>query len=126
MSHRFEEMLKNQRLRLGLLGLSSLTAIALGFVLIPPQVAVELVSNWGYHAVLVTVVLFGIFVARATDWRGMAARWRSGGWKIVLLIFGVSVLPHIQEPHGFKVVNDEIVLLSTRSACISCVSRTWF
>src|SRR5690606_2796599 len=96
-----------------LLTLSVLLAVVLGFVAVPPERAVNLVDAWGYHVVLLTVVLFAFWLCRTLDVRHIIARWCAGGWKIVLLVIAVSAVSHIQEPHGFKIVNDEIVQLST-------------
>jgi hypothetical protein len=87
-------------------------ACRLGFWTFSPWTAVNLVQDYGYAVMLATFGLFVWSVVRLVCWNKVVESWRAGGWKIVLLIVGASAVLHIQEPHGFKVVNDEILQLS--------------
>ena len=85
----------------------------LGFGTFPPRTALQVVQYAGYAVMLVTCVLFGFYLWRSIPRVELRQRWRSGGWKTGLLIVGGSVLLHVQEPHGFKIVNDELMQVST-------------
>ena len=105
--------LAKQRPRVVLFALLALLALVLGFWTFTPYRAVYLVRHGGYALMLVTFALFVYQIARLLGQAEIGARWRAGGWKIVLFVVGVSAVLHVQEPHGFKVVNDEFVQLST-------------
>lgn len=100
-------------MRVAALVVCGLAAIWLGWLQFSPDDAVAIVRLAGYPVSLATTVLLGWAVARAAAWREVPAKWKGGGWKPGLVIIGVSALLHVQEPHGFKVVNDELVLFST-------------
>jgi hypothetical protein len=99
--------------RIILLVLSVLLAGQLGFLTFSPAFAVTLVQSWGYWVLWVTVAwfLYCVFrlVARPESW----VRMKRGGWILGVFLLGVSGFMHVQEQHGFKVVNDEVLLLAT-------------
>ncbi len=105
--------LVEQRSRLVLFGLIAVLALVLGFWAFTPYRAVYLVRHGGYAVMLVAFALFVYQIVRLLGRAELGAKWRAGGWKIVLFVVGVSTVLHVQEPHGFKVVNDEFVQLST-------------
>ncbi len=105
--------LLEQRSRIILFGLIALLAVVLGFWAFTPYRAVYLVRHGGYGVMLLTFALFVYQIVRLLGRADLVARWRAGGWKIVLFVLGASAVLHVQEPHGFKVVNDEFVQLST-------------
>jgi hypothetical protein len=106
-------LLSEPRARIVLFALIAALACRLGFWTFPPQVAIYLVQDYGYAVMLGTFGLFVWSVVRLICWDKVAKSWHAGGWKIVLLVVAASAVLHIQEPHGFKVVNDEILQLST-------------
>lgn len=102
-----------QRSRLILFGLLASLALVLGFWVFTPYRAVYLVRHGGYGVMLLTFALFVGELVKLLRRADLGARWRAGGWKIVSFVLGVSAVLHVQEPHGFKVVNDEFVQIST-------------
>ena len=94
-------------------GLIALLAVVLGFWAFTPYRAVYLVRHGGYGVILLTFALFVYQIVRLLGRADLVMRWRLGGWRIVLFVLGASAVLHVQEPHGFKVVNDEFVQLST-------------
>jgi len=113
LSHSLRASLVEQRSRLILFGLLSLLAVVLGFWTFTPYRAVYLVRHGGYGVMLLTFALFVYELVKLMRRADLGARWRAGGWKVVLFVLGVSAVLHVQEPHGFKVVNDEFVQIST-------------
>lgn len=105
--------LLEQRSRIILFGLIALLAVVLGFWAFTPYRAVYLVRHGGYGVILLTFALFVYQIVRLLGRADLVMRWRLGGWRIVLFVLGASAVLHVQEPHGFKVVNDEFVQLST-------------
>jgi Uncharacterized membrane protein, required for N-linked glycosylation len=99
--------------RMLLLLLTGLLACMLGFVTFRAWRAVEIVMWAAYPGMLITFGLFAWVAGRLLRGAELRRRWREGGWKIVLLVCGASAVVHLQEPHGFKVVNDEIIQVST-------------
>lgn len=99
-----------------LFGLIALLAIVFGFISYrqAPGAAVSLVRRFGYWQILTVSVLFAwtLFESLKADTKQVAASWRS--WiGPAALILGSAVFLHVQEPHGFKIVMDEVVLQGT-------------
>src|SRR6478736_4945842 len=100
--------------RLQLFALVALLAIVLGFVVIPPEQALALITVGGYWAMLGT---FAWFVWSL--WRlGRLDGWKPGravarDWQSVVLIGVCGLLLLIHENYGFKILMDEILLLGT-------------
>jgi hypothetical protein len=99
-----------------LFGLIALLAIVFGFVSYrqAPGAAVYLVRQFGYWQILTVTVLFFWTLGESLreDARQAVAAWRS--WTgPAALILGAAVFLHVQEPHGFKIVMDEVVLQAT-------------
>ena len=99
--------------RIVLFGLIIVLSLVLGFVSFDAVQAVGIVRRFGYFSICAAFVAFAGTTYRLVDWAGVIARWRAGGWKVVFLVLGISGSLHLQEPHGFKVVNDEFVQIST-------------
>ena len=100
--------------RLQVFALVAFTAILLGFVVIPPNEALALMTLGGYWAMLGTFAWFvwSLWrVTRADGWR--PTRPSAGQWKIVALIAGCGLLLLVHERYGFKILMDEIMLLDT-------------
>lgn len=99
--------------RVWLLLLIAVLAVVLGFVAVPDQLAIKLVSKVGFWFVLVAFVLWlrSLWQTFAPDLRGL--RWQSLDWGsiVVVAVGGVVLLSH--ESFGFKIVMDEIMLLGT-------------
>jgi hypothetical protein len=98
--------------RLGLLAFTSLLGCLIGFIVFEPKTAVTIVHRAGYFWILSCTVLFAYALSRLVSWRDIPARFRAGGWQVVLLIAVTTAWTHVSEPHGLKVVNDEILLIS--------------
>ncbi len=117
MLHRLSPALRaavaEQRSRLILLALVAALSLVLGFWAFTPVQALLLVRHGGYGLMLVTFALFLVHVVQLLRRSDLPGRFMTGGWRTVLFIVGVSGVLHVQEPHGFKVVNDEFVQLST-------------
>lgn len=95
-----------------LLVLVILLALVLGFVTFTPHQAVIVVTKVGYWVLLLSFGAFLASVRTLVSWTTLRSAWIAGGWKIVLFIVALSGLLHVQERHGFKVLMDEVVLLS--------------
>jgi hypothetical protein len=99
--------------RIWLLLLIAVLAVVLGFVAVPDQLAIKLVSKVGFWFVLVAFVLWlrSLWQTFASDLRGL--QWRSLDWVSIAIVGvgGVVLLSH--ESFGFKIVMDEIMLLGT-------------
>ncbi len=91
----------------------TLLALQLGFLTFSPARALLIVQQAGYTVMLLTFAWWVGLLSKQMPWRDLSLRWRQGGWKILLLIVGLSGFLHLQESYGFKVVNDELVQLST-------------
>jgi hypothetical protein len=107
------ELIRDDR-RLQLLGVMGLLAIALGFVVLPADTALTVITNCGYWAMLGTVVWFGWSLCRLAradrPWSGWRENHPPG---ILALIAGCGLLLLVHEQYGFKILMDEIMLLGT-------------
>jgi hypothetical protein len=99
-----------------LFGLTALLAIVVGFISYrqAPGAAVYLVRRFGYWQILAVTALFAwtLWQSLREDVRQTAAAWRSWLGPAVLILGSAGFL-HVQEPHGFKIVMDEVVLQAT-------------
>jgi len=101
------------RLRLGLLLLSGVGSAVLGFALLTPDQALNAIRYGGYWVMALTTVLFAVAL-----WRFLRLDPQTLDWRrldlVALALAGVATyLLLIHEPHGFKVLNDELVLAAT-------------
>jgi len=106
-------MLQSLRFRIILLAVSSLLAIAIGFVVLSPLQAVVLVQHAGYFVILTAVAAFvwsGFRLVRALP---ATTRWTSADTRLALLCLVITVLWQVHGIHGFKVLMDELVLNAT-------------
>jgi hypothetical protein len=99
--------------RILLFGLISALALVLGFVSFTAPQAVLAARYAGYWIVLIATVLFGLHLVRSLrpDWPELAA-WRTW-WRPGLVLLAATVILHVHERHGFKIVADEVVLQLT-------------
>lgn len=101
--------------RLWLLVLVSLATLLLGRVLLPTSWTLSAVIKGGYWLILASSLLWGWCICKlpgvlsVDEWK---AKVRSN-WAILLLIVGTGALWQAQETHGFKILADEALLLST-------------
>lgn len=96
-----------------LLALLAALSLTLGLVTFTPYRAVMLVQWSGYWVVLIGFGWFAWHFIRSL--RGDWARLRDprAWWKEGLLVLAAAAFFHVSEPHGFKIVADEVVLSST-------------
>lgn len=96
--------------RIILLVLTAALALVLGLWSFPPQQAVKIVSAAGYWVILAATISFAASLVRSlSDLPSHLKVWRSW-WAPVLLVGGATVFLHVNEPHEFKIVADEVVL----------------
>lgn len=99
-----------------LFGLIAALAVVFGFISYrhAPAEAVALVKQYGYWQILLVAVLFTVCAVRSlreevsVGWKN----WRLWCWPSALVLAGTAFL-HLQEPHEFKMVMDEVVLQDT-------------
>jgi hypothetical protein len=99
--------------RILLLGLICALAVTLGFVTFTAPQAVLAARYAGYWIVLIATLLFGFHLVRSLrpDWPQVAA-WRTW-WRPGLVLLAATIVLHVHEQHGFKIVADEVVLQLT-------------
>jgi hypothetical protein len=99
--------------RMGLLALSVLAAVLLGFVFVGDRTAIDLVSATGFWFVLAAFAIFCWALWQSFRSQIMSFDWRRLDWPSLLVIgLGGTVLL-VHEAFGFKIVMDEIMLLGT-------------
>jgi len=110
----FAASLRRPRVRLGLLALSGLLAVHLGFVAVGVKTADEWVKRGGYHVLLLTFALWVWTLWRL--WRARARGPAPSGRELAAAaaaIGGVTLLALAAEPFHSKILYDEFVLQST-------------
>ncbi len=99
--------------RCWLFALIAALAGVLGFVSVPDQLAIKLVSKVGFWFVLAAFVIWvrALWLTFSTDLKAWS--WRRADWAsvVVVAVGGMVLLAH--ESFGFKIVMDEIMLLGT-------------
>lgn len=107
------ELIRADR-RLQVLALTSLLAFVLGFIALPANSALAVITAGGYWAMLGTVVWYGwsltLLVKTDRPWAVWKKDYPPG---IVLLVIGCGSLLLMHEQYGFKILMDEIMLLGT-------------
>ncbi|RKX33924.1 MAG: hypothetical protein DRP71_08790 [Verrucomicrobia bacterium] len=103
----------NVRLRLGLLVLSGMGSAALGFILLTPDQALDAIRYGGYWVMALTTALFFVAIWRFLRLERETLDWRRLDWIALIMAGAATYLLLIHEPHGFKVLNDELVLAAT-------------
>jgi len=100
-------------LRMGLLALSVLAAVLLGFVFVADRTAIDLVSATGFWFVLAAFAIFWWALWQSFRSQIVSFDWRRLDWPslFVIALGGTVLLVH--EAFGFKIVMDEIMLLGT-------------
>ena len=96
-----------------LAGLVAALAVVLGFLSFSPNQALAVATYGGYWILLLTLVLFGVSLARiAREW-WTENRFSGIHLGSVALVLGCGVLLQVHEPRGFKILMDEIMLLGS-------------
>ncbi len=100
--------------RLVLLLLNAALAVILGFFIITPDQALQIVIYGGYWAMLLLTLLFGwsLYKVCKDSWVGLAGWREKPRWPVVLII-GCGLLLLVHETYGFKILMDEVMLLGT-------------
>ncbi len=104
---------RQQRSRLILGACVTALAVQLGFFTFAPRTGILLVQRCGYALMLATFVWWVVLLGKMIPWRDLGEQARRGGWRIIVLVAVLSGVLHMQERHGFKVVNDELLQAST-------------
>ncbi len=100
--------------RIGVLLLAGLLAIILGFVVVPPGAALQVMTKGGYWIMLGTFAWFVWSLFRLLREDRPWAAWRNDFPPgILLLLLGCGALLLVHERFGFKILMDEIMLLGT-------------
>jgi len=100
--------------RLPLLVVSGLLAFGLGFLVLPAETALAVITAAGYWMMLATVLWFGWSLYQLAKVDRPWAAWKqtySPGILGLILACGLLLLVH--EQYGFKILMDEIMLLGT-------------
>ncbi len=99
--------------RCWLFALIAALACVLGFVAVPDQLAIKLVSKVGFWFVLAAFVIWvrALWLTFSADLKAWS--WRTADWASIAVVAlgGMVLLAH--ESFGFKIVMDEIMLLGT-------------
>ncbi len=93
--------------------LSSVLAIVLGFVAIPDQEAIVLVSKSGFWFVLLAFAIFLRALWQTWGDEIRALHWRTVDWTSIAIIGLGGTILLVHETFGFKIVMDELMLLGT-------------
>lgn len=99
--------------RIGLLALSVLAAVLLGFVFVGDRTAIDLVSATGFWFVLAAFAIFCWALWQSFHAQIMGFDWRRLDWLSLFVIGLGGTLLLVHEAFGFKIVMDEIMLLGT-------------
>lgn len=99
--------------RVWLLFLALILAVVLGFIAIPDQQAIALVSQAGFWMVLAAFAIWVWSLGRTFGADLRAVRWRDVDWISVAVVGLGAVVLLVHEAFGFKIVMDELMLLGT-------------
>lgn len=105
--------MKSSAVRIACLGLIVALTLVAGFLVFPPAAGVSVFIATGYALIASASVLFGWFALKSIDWPTVPARWRSGGWRVVLVAVVLSGLLHLRSEHRFHILMDEVMLSAT-------------
>ena len=99
-------------LKISVLTLSSLSTLFFTFILISQKQAIWITRHLGYWAILATALAFAWLLTGMVkkEWRRNLS-WCRHRWGILTLLL-CTVFLHLHEPHRFKILYDEYVLLS--------------
>lgn len=106
---------KPNLLKLALLALLLGLVLGLRFMVVPAAEAGELVVRTGYYFVGLNFLLFVYFFARLLVFTGSLRQLQSHLPGLLLCVV-LTLVTHLQEPHRFKVLNDEFALLNMSMA----------
>jgi hypothetical protein len=96
------------RLKWSLPVVAAAVAVAVGFVLVSPLMAIKVVRFGGYYVILAAFAAFSVALVRELRTGGI--RWTSADWWMVGAGLAVTSIWQAQEIHGFKILMDELVL----------------
>lgn len=99
--------------RLALFLISGILAVGFGFVLIPPTLALHFLRHGGYFLIFTTFIGFVVALSRFVKQSRNELAWTNYHSKLAGLCIGIAVVWQFLEPHGFKILMDEMVLTST-------------
>lgn len=96
--------------RVILLSLTTALAVVFGLWTLSPAQAVAVVSKAGYWVILATTASFIIVLVRSLRDQTCELR-RPGTWIVpVSIAMAATAFLHLNEPHEYKIVSDEVVL----------------
>ena len=101
------------RRRLYWFSLSATFAVAVGFALVPPALAENLIVAGGYYYLLLVFALFVWLLARvaSASWRGR--RMPSGTLRLLTVAAGCTLFAAASDEFGHKILFDEYVIQGT-------------
>ncbi|MEZ5275151.1 MAG: glycosyltransferase family 39 protein [Opitutaceae bacterium] len=88
-------------------------AIWIGFFSLSPEEAVTVIRKGGYWVMAATVGLFALSVVQYLRAVRLGEATESMDWIRWLMVIAAGILLQIHEPHGFKIIMDELVLEAT-------------
>jgi hypothetical protein len=106
-------MFSGQRMKLILLIVVGLAAVAIGFVFVPPGAAVAFVQHGGYYFIAASTAAWAVALVRLVRVPGGRPEWIAADWRLGALALGIAILWQTQGMHAFKVLMDEYVLGAT-------------
>jgi hypothetical protein len=92
---------------------SAVGSLALGFWLVPADLALGVVRRFGYVVLLAAFLTFVLAIVRLFFSSGQRPTWSRGDLALALASAACAALWQILEPHGFKVLMDELVVNGT-------------
>jgi hypothetical protein len=102
-------------LKLAVLAMLLATVLILRFLVIPPEEVGELVVQTGYYFVGLNFLLFVFYFGRFLLSK-LSRQWLQSHFLGLIICLILTLITQIQEPHQFKVLNDEYALLNNSMA----------
>ncbi|HEX9784959.1 MAG TPA: hypothetical protein VGA56_19805 [Opitutaceae bacterium] len=94
-------------------GLSIITALVVGFVLVSPKPVLDFVQHAGYYVIALGCVAWVIAVARMLKSARHVPTWGRADLALIGASLAAALLWQVNMPHGFKVLLDELVVSAT-------------
>ena len=105
-------MVRPAFLKLAILSLTSLATLSVSFVLVSHEQVIWWTRYWGFWVVLATTLAFAWFFIQIVRKELRAGfSFNRHRWGILTIVI-CAVFLHLHEPHRFKILYDEYVLLS--------------
>ena len=92
---------------------SSVGSVVVGFWWVPTDLALGLVQRFGYLIILAAMLGLGLALAALFADPEHRPQWDAQDWKLAAAALAGAVLWQLLEPHGFKVLMDELVMQGT-------------